>query len=227
MATNNKKATTNKKEVNKESNGSLDLQALQAQMAALIAQNSELQAQLKEMKNSQNSSMYQTDYSRASANDDVTVVYCSDSLGCAKAGGVELNFTRYGEEFIISRTQFDQLVGKYRSWFDKGILAVSYKNVDVAAAKGLKTDKELGLSPDTLFSIGDMSSAQLENLWNSMKNKSQKESIVLYFKRKFIEGDPKFVNREKVDLMNRLTEGGFIREQDEISGRYKISPTIM
>ena len=72
---------------------------------------------------------------------DVAVVYCSESLGCAKISNMELNFTRYGEEFLLPRAQFDELVGKYRSWFDRGVLAVSSKYADIAAAKQLPIDK--------------------------------------------------------------------------------------
>lgn len=223
MSTNNKKTVTNKSNTKTTSN-SIDLEALQSQITALIAQNANLQAQLQEMQGVKTTE--KENYNNvASTSSDVAIVYCSDSLGYAAVSGLELNFTQYGEEFIISRTQFDQLVGKYRTWFDKGILAVSCKNADVASAKGIRTDKELGLDSKTLFSIGGMSSANLEKLWNSLKTKSQKESIVTYFKRKFIEGDPQFMSREKVDLMNRLTGGAFTREQDELSGRIKINPT--
>ena len=96
-----------------------------------------------------------------------------------------------------------------------------------AAAKQLPTEKEFALDASKLLSIGAMSAPQLENLWNGIKLPSQRESIVLYFKRKFIEGDAAFRNREKVDLMDRLTGGAFKREQDELSGRYKIAPTEM
>jgi hypothetical protein len=221
MATNNKKTTT-KKEVSKTS---IDLETLQNKMAEMLALNAQLQAQIKELQADKNSII--TSVHTVSTSDDVTIVYCSDSLGYASISGLELHFTRYGEEFVISRSQFDQLVGKYRRWFDEGILAVSYKNIDVAAAKGLKTDKEIGLDAKTLFSIGDMSASQLENLWNSLNLESQKQSVLSYVKRKFIEGDSKFMVREKIDLLNRLTNGGFTREQDELSGRYKINPTIM
>lgn len=160
-------------------------------------------------------------------NTDVTVVYCSDSLGYAKVSNMELNFTRYGEKFTMPRYQFDELVGKYRSWFDRGVLAVSADNVDIAASKGVRTDKELQLTPDKLASVGKMTADQLEKLWNSITIDSHKEALVLYYKRNFIEGNAGFRDRAKVDLMNRLTNGGFDRESDELSGRYKISPTVM
>lgn len=158
---------------------------------------------------------------------DVTVVYCSESIGYAKISNMELNFNRYGEEFVLSRNQFDELVGKYRGWFDRGVLAVSYKNTDVAIAKGVMTDKEIGLSPEQLNSIGRMSTWELEDLWNKTTLDNLRESIVYFYKRKIIEQDPMFTNREKIDLMNRLTAGGFNREQDELNGRFKITPTEM
>ena len=73
-----------------------------------------------------------------------------------------------------------------------------------------------------------MTPAQLEKLWNDNSGTLEhQKSIVSFIKRKFIEGDQAYRNREKIDLMNRLTNGGFEREQDELAGRYKIRPTEM
>jgi len=158
---------------------------------------------------------------------DVSIVYCSDSLGYAKISNMELHFNKYGEEFVLSRVQFDELVGKYRTWFDKGILAVSFRNVDVAAAKGLKTDKEYALDAKKLNGIGKMTAAQLKGLWESLDNVTERQSVISFYKRKFIEGEAGFEDREKIDYLNRVTDGAFRREQDEISGRYKIYATQM
>lgn len=158
---------------------------------------------------------------------EVTLVYCSDSLGYAKISNMEFNFNRYGEEFQVPRYQFDELVGKYREWFNRGILAVGANDVDVAAAKGIPTVKEFALDYNKLSSIGRMSVAEVEKLWNSCKMHAHKESIVFYVKRKFIEGDPQYRRRELIDLLNGLTDGSFRREQDELSGRYKIAQTDM
>ena len=158
---------------------------------------------------------------------DVTIVYCSNSLGYAKISNMELRFNKFGEEFILSRNQFDELVGKYRKWFDKGLLAVSYKNLDIAAAKGLKTDKDYLLDAKTLNNLGKLSLEELENLWNTLTVPAHKQSIISFYKEKFISGDPDYMDRARVDLMNRLTNGAFVREQEELSGRYKIQATEM
>lgn len=196
-----------------------ELEAKIAELQAMLERATAAAAPVSAVKNETSSSVYP--YT------DVTLVYCSDSLGYAKISNMEINCTKYGEEFVMTRSQFDELVGKYRSWFDRGVFAVSYKNADIASAKGVFTDKELGLDVATLHAIGKMSARELENLWNGLRLVSLKESIVCYYKRKFIEGDPAFQNREKIDLLNRLTDGGFKREQDELSGRYKIQPTEM
>lgn len=196
-----------------------ELEAKIAELQAMLERATAAAAPVSAVKNETNSPVYP--YT------DVTLVYCSDSLGYAKISNMEINCTKYGEEFVMTRSQFDELVGKYRSWFDRGVFAVSYKNADIASAKGVFTDKELGLDVATLHAIGKMSARELENLWNGLRLISLKESIVCYYKRKFIEGDPAFQNREKIDLLNRLTDGGFKREQDELSGRYKIQPTEM
>lgn len=211
MATNN---TTSKKGPTKA-----ELEAEIAQLKALLAEQGKAQP---------------VQYAQAAPvvtftipSNDVTIVYCSNSLGYAKISNMELRFNKFGEEFILTRNQFDELVGKYRKWFDKGLLAVSYKNLDIAAAKGLKTDKDYLLDAQTLNNLGKLSLEELEALWNTITVPSHKQSVISFYKEKFISGDPDYMDRAKVDLMNRLTNGGFVREQEELSGRYKIQATEM
>ena len=56
---------------------------------------------------------------------------------------------------------------------------------------------------------------------------AHRQSVISFYKEKFISGDPNYMDRAKVDLMNRLTNGAFVREQEELSGRYKIQATEM
>lgn len=154
---------------------------------------------------------------------DVQLVYCSDSMGYLKTAHVELKFHKWGEKFTLSRSQFDEVVGVYRSWFDAGILAVcgdTEEGIKIAADKGIKTSNELRIDAKTLENIGNMTVAQVEDLWNSLSFREHKGSIVTFVKRKFLEDDPKYTRRDLIDLLNRLTEGGFRREQDELDGRY-------
>ena len=159
---------------------------------------------------------------------DVTVVYLSDAPGVInRVPNLELRCGTYGEEFTLPRAQFDQLVGLYRPWFDKGILAVSRDNLDVAARKGLRTQDEFALKPSQLKRIGTMPIPELRALWDSCVNDNERLCIVMYYKRKFIEGkEPGFREAERVLLMNTLTKQGLKREAIEISGAsLKIGPT--
>ena len=203
----------------------INSKSTKADLEAYIA---ELEAQLQEAKaNKPVNTENHYASPRPKMSDHVTLVYCSDSLGYAKISNMEFNFTRFGEQFMVPRYQFDELVGKYRSWFDRGVLAVSSEDVDVAVSKGIPTVDDFAVDYKKLSSIGNMSVSEIEKMWNDCEKIEHKRSMVTFVKRKFVEKDPKYRNREKIDLFNRLTDGGFSREQDELSGRYKINQTDM
>lgn len=162
---------------------------------------------------------------------DVTLVYTASCPGYlfVEGTGLALHFNGYGDTYVISRSQLDALIGKYRRWFDDGRLALSDKDVAVAAEKGVPTAGELALSREKLNQLGSMSVGQLEALWHSIDKPTQKSSLVLFYKRKFIENtEPGYRDRAKIDLLNRLTDNGFSREAVEVSGivkNQKIAPT--
>ena len=159
---------------------------------------------------------------------EVTLVYMDDCPGYIEVGDVKINASVFGEEFQLSRQQFDALVGKYRKWFTRGTLAVSPEDVAVAAAKGIKTSAEYALNADVLDRLGTMSPADIEKLWNSLDKDKHRRAVVLHFKRKYIENEePGYRDRARIDMLDRLTDGGFKRERDELYGNYKINPTVM
>ena len=216
MENNNTQKTTKKDE---------KISALEQEVADLKQMIADLLAAKKEV-----APAVQPSVNIVTPNTDVVLVYCSDSMGHLATAHVDLTFNHWGESFTLSRSQFDEVVGKYRHWFDDGILAVSGDTEDgikVAAQKGIRTHTEFYLDAKKLNSIGKMSVSQIEDLWNNTTLPNHRISIVTFVKRKFIEKDPAYYNREKIDLFNRLTEGGFIREQDELSGRVKIEPRNM
>lgn len=156
---------------------------------------------------------------------DVVVVYMSHSLGHMEGKLFSLDASIFGEEFTLSRGQFDELVGKYRRWFEDGRLAVSYRNIDVAAAKGLPTDRDNGLTVKELHSLGKMSVEQIEKLWEKAQIDSLRMSIVTYYKEKYLAGEPGYRDRARIDCLNRLTNGGFDPEAQAMSGRpFKLQP---
>ena len=162
----------------------------------------------------------------ASPSTDVVVVYTSHCPGHMQGTQFSLDANVYGEEFTLSRQQFDELVGKYRHWFEMGILAVSYRNVDVAASKGLSTDKDIGVTVEELRRLGSMNTEEIEKLWAKAKSDQVRMSIVTYYKDRYLENAPGFRDRTRIDCLNRLTNGGFDVEAQTVGGRQlQLQPT--
>lgn len=197
-------------------------ESLAAQLKASQDMNVKMMQMLQEMQaqllKAQSAPAAQPVYSATTS--DVTLVYASTSPGYlfVEGSGLSLHCTKYGETFSLSRSQLDALVGKYRAWFEQGILALADKDSAVAAEKGVYTFSQLKLGTETLARLGSMSAGDLESLWNSLTMDSQKESLVLFYKQKFIEGAAGYKDRSKIDMLNRLTNNGFSRESIEASG---------
>jgi len=211
-STTGKKSTSTAKDLAKDK----EIEELKSQVASLTA----LLAKVLENNTSSNNTT-------PTSKDDVTLVYMSESLGYIEAGNVKLNCTKFRESFTLNRYDFDAVVGKYRSWFDNGVLAVSAKDYQVAEAKGLRTEDSYFLTKEIMESIATCSASKLEDIWKKADTVEQRKSICEYYKAHFIDGDEKFRNREKVELLNRLTDGGFKREVKEMSGDLLIQPIEM
>ena len=122
-------------------------EALAAQLKASQDMNAKMMQMLQEMQaqllKAQSASMVQQAYPAITS--DVTLVYASTSPGYlfVEGSGLSLHCTKYGETFSLSRSQLDALVGKYRAWFDQGILALADKDAAIAAEKGVYTFTQL------------------------------------------------------------------------------------
>lgn len=152
-------------------------------------------------------------------NTDVEVVYTSHSPGHVEGKMFSFDASVYGETFSMSRAQFDELAGKYRNWFNDGRLAVSHKNIDVAAMKGLRVDTEVGLTVNDLRNMGKMSTEQIEKLWDKVGLDNLRLTIVTYYKDQFSAGAEGFRDRARIDCLNRLTNGGFDAESQIVGGK--------
>ena len=195
---------------------------LMAQLVALQKQNAELLGKLAASNQGQNTAQ------SSGHPDDVTIVWMSESRGVInKVDNLNIVCNRYGEEFVLPRYQFDQLVGMYHGWFDNGTIAVSHKSMDVAAAKGLRTDTEYALKPEILDRLGKMTPAQLTDIWNKTQTDEEKSSIIAHFKRKFMEGkDAGYRDLNRIFALNELSQGALQTEAMEItSKKHKIAPT--
>jgi hypothetical protein len=150
----------------------------------------------------------------------VELVYLSASLGHLEtpSKNVVLDFTKFGQRFSLTRSQMDELIGTYSSWFDKGILAVSVKNADYAASKGVRTDATYAIDAGKLGSLGKMTPEAIEALWKDKSLTSeQRLAIVTFYKDKFIADETGYRDISRVSMLNKLTEGGFKAEVGQLS----------
>lgn len=223
---NNTKAKDSQKEAKTVNKKDQELEELKAQNKLLMEKLNELLAAQKAPQATQS---VVPSVSVVAPNTDVVIVYMSEKHGYIHlSNNFSLVCKKFGESYTLTRYQADELVGKYRGWFDRGILAIDPKNIEFAAQKGVRTSSEYGISAERLAKMGKMTVAQLQALWDENPAPEHRTSIVMYYKRKIIEGDPDYVSyesRAKIDLLDRLTDGGFRTEIEQVTGlSKKISP---
>lgn len=113
----------------------------------------------------------------------------------------------FGEKRTLDLREAEELVGKYRKLFERGILVFADGCEDVAERFNLNTIKAFSYADSQFVTrLGGLSVYELENLYNSVAN-GTKQFILEYFKRKWIANDPNFRDIHKIELLNRLSDG--------------------
>ena len=116
-----------------------------------------------------------------------------------------LDMAKFGEQRTLDRRQAEELAGKYRSFFEKGIISFGAGNEEFAERCGLKTVKSYTyMTPDFVDKLGTLEVKDLEKLYKTV-DAGHKAFILEYFQRKAIEGDPAFKNSVKIEALNRLS----------------------
>ena len=127
---------------------------------------------------------------------------------------LNLNLTMAGELVTVSRVEADQIVGKYRSWFDNGTLAVYNDEISkrYAEIKKIKPASSYEISKYNLDTIGSLNYNDLEDLVGKLAP-AHKDNVIQYFKQKVYEAtampekrDPRFCDLRKLEILNRLSE---------------------
>lgn len=123
-----------------------------------------------------------------------------------KIGNVDFILTEFGEERYLTVQQFEEMLGKYRRWFDSGMLSVAAGYDEVAARYGLKTAKDYPMDSEFVKNLGALRMEEIERMYERLPE-SGKEFIISYWKRKIIAGDPKFKDARKIEVLNRISDG--------------------
>ena len=199
----------------------------QEEINFLRSQNAELQdamkalmAQFTELKNNIAATTGQPKgYDR---NDDVIIVHLYDNAPGITThidlSNYSIDMGAFGETRTLTVQQFEELVGKYRSWFDRGIIAVGAGSEYYARRNNLKVASESLVDSDFIRRLGTMPMTEVQDIYEKVCE-GQKDFIVSYWKRKFIEKVPEFRDLRKLQILNGFTNDAFKYELVELTSK--------
>ena len=184
-----------------------ELAELRNTVDALKAQNEMLMKMFMNAQNLQNTVVPQQN----NLNQEVTLVHLIERMpGLTthiELSNLTIDMVAFGEERLLDRRQCEEIAGKYRKFFEKGIIAFGEDGDELASRFGLKSTKDYSyLNKDFVKKLGTLSLVELENLYNKVST-GHKKFIIEYFKRKINEKDPNFKDIHKVEMLNRISKG--------------------
>ena len=205
MAYTAKSGTTATKEI-KETTNNNEMEAFKLQLAELKAQNELLMKMLME----KSGQTVQT-ASTSALNSEYKLIHLVERApGLTthiELSNTTIDMSSFGEERTLDRRQCEELAGKYRGLFEKGIIAFGADGDDLSAKFGLKNINDYSyLNKDFVKQLGGLSYTELENLWNKLCE-GHRKFVIEYFKRGVLNKDPALSDIHKIELLNRLSNG--------------------
>lgn len=145
--------------------------------------------------------------------DKVYVVHLRDMRDTGLTTHISLSntsrdLTIFGETVSFSVNDFQELVSKYRGFFEKGIIAVDAKNFEYAEQYRLPvydSKTQVNFTAETFTKLGTMSNKELTELFDKLSYPNQ-QRILEYWLGKCYEKDTNFLNREKMAFLDRLSD---------------------
>ena len=150
-------------------------------------------------------------YEKKSLNEEVVLVHLKENApGLTthiELSNLTIDMSAFGEERTLDRRQAEELAGKYRKFFDRGVIAFGSGSEHLASKFGLKSVNDYSyVNKDFVKKLGTLSLVELENLYNKLSD-GHKKFVIEYFKRKILEKDPNFNNIHKIEMLNRVSNG--------------------
>ena len=85
-----------------------------------------------------------------------------------KLSNLEVNLTKFGEERYLTLQQFEEMVGKFRKWFDNGIISLAAGYDDLARRYALKTAASYPMTSDFIKTLGTKKMDEIEMIYNKL-----------------------------------------------------------
>lgn len=121
--------------------------------------------------------------------------------------GLTINFHTLGEQRVLNWQQFEECVSKYRKWFDKEIILLAPEYTDIAERYNvscLKRGSKAVVTKADLMNLYKKNERELEDYMNTL-TESDQEFICSYWLGKCYSNDSKYLNRSKIELLNRIS----------------------
>lgn len=123
-----------------------------------------------------------------------------------KLSNLEVILTEFGEERYLTIQQFEEMLGKYRRWFDSGMISLADGYEDIARRYGLKTANNYPLDSYFISNMGTLPMAEIEKMYDRLPT-SGKDFIISHWMQKVIEGDLNFKDVRKIETLDRISNG--------------------
>ena len=158
---------------------------------------------------------------KSKLDDTVTVVHMIERAPGLRThielSNMTIDFVSFGETRVLPRMVFEELIGKYREWFRKGIIAPGPEAGDVAKLYDLKVSTQMGIDASTVKKIPKMSVYELEDLYGKL-GQAHRDFILEMFRRGCTENKPDFKDIHKIEMLNRVSGGAL----DSVLGDFKV-----
>lgn len=117
------------------------------------------------------------------------------------------SMSRINDSVTLRYNEFEELLGKYPEFFEKGILALSEKNKQIAVLRGVPFVAEAPISKKTLDNICKLSSSEIEKMYDNL-SKDNQDAIVRRWLQGYFANESGYDDKRKINLLNTISDGG-------------------
>lgn len=117
------------------------------------------------------------------------------------------SMSRINDSVTLRYNEFEELLGKYPEFFEKGILALSEKNKQIAVLRGVPFVAEAPISKKTLDNICKLSSSEIEKMYDNL-SKDNQDAIVRRWLQGYFANESGYDDKRKTNLLNTISDGG-------------------
>lgn len=127
-----------------------------------------------------------------------------------------MEFSMYGEEWMIRFEEFPILLSKYRSYFKEGILSLSHSDMDLVTEYKLTCVDDVALKSHHIQNLPNLEIDELEKIYDKV-SANQKLIITRLWSSGYYENvDSRFVDRRKIEMLNHKTNGAMQNILDDL-----------